>query len=254
MQADDDKIYFGASQDVSITFDGSQAVIEQEAAAGPAGPLSIQILENVGGESLTITQSSTNTVFDITKGVFFFRSQETNGTLITNFQGSGTGWAEFAVYDQDDVNYLQVRHLFGGAQITTAGASPGILDLMNTADNNIRMFISAGSGETRELLVYGYRAGDAKRALEIGVGTFAADAASFDGVSNYHFDGNIRAGVAPGDASAIIQADSTTQGLLLPRMTTAQRNAIAAPATGLLIWNTDTGQLEDYNGAAWAAV
>jgi hypothetical protein len=56
------------------------------------------------------------------------------------------------------------------------------------------------------------------------------------------------------NASAIAEFTSTTKGVLLPRMTTAQRNAIGSPATGLLIWNTDTTQLEDYNGAAWAAV
>jgi hypothetical protein len=41
------------------------------------------------------------------------------------------------------------------------------------------------------------------------------------------------------DASAILDVKSTDKGLLLPRMTLAQRNAIAAPATGLIIYQTD---------------
>jgi hypothetical protein len=36
------------------------------------------------------------------------------------------------------------------------------------------------------------------------------------------------------------------------QLTTAQRNAIATPANGLLIYNTDNSQFEYYNGSAWA--
>ena len=36
------------------------------------------------------------------------------------------------------------------------------------------------------------------------------------------------------------------------QLTTAQRNAIATPASGLLIYNTDDSQFEYYNGSAWA--
>jgi hypothetical protein len=39
--------------------------------------------------------------------------------------------------------------------------------------------------------VTGYRTGDAARNLQIGVGVDAADTASFDGLSNYWFDGNL---------------------------------------------------------------
>lgn len=46
------------------------------------------------------------------------------------------------------------------------------------------------------------------------------------------------AGATP-DPSAILDASSTTQGFLPPRMTTAQRNAMSAPAEGLMIYNTD---------------
>jgi hypothetical protein len=52
------------------------------------------------------------------------------------------------------------------------------------------------------------------------------------------------------DASAMLEVRSTTSGLLIPRMTTAQRDAIAAPvATGLLIYNTTTNAFNYYNGA-----
>ena len=52
-------------------------------------------------------------------------------------------------------------------------------------------------------------------------------------------------------ASAVLEASSTTQGFLPPRMTSTQRNAISSPAAGLMIWNTTDIELEVYNGSLW---
>ena len=54
------------------------------------------------------------------------------------------------------------------------------------------------------------------------------------------------------DASAALEVRSTAQGLLLPRLTTAQRDAIAGPAAGLLVFQTDGTQgLYYYTGVVW---
>jgi trimeric autotransporter adhesin len=54
------------------------------------------------------------------------------------------------------------------------------------------------------------------------------------------------------NASAMLDVKSTTKGLLIPRMTQAQRTAIVAPATGLLVYQTDNpGGFYYYNGAEW---
>lgn len=52
-------------------------------------------------------------------------------------------------------------------------------------------------------------------------------------------------------ASALLDLTSTGKGLLVPRMTTPERNAIAAPATSLLIFNTTTARFEYFDGALW---
>jgi hypothetical protein len=52
-------------------------------------------------------------------------------------------------------------------------------------------------------------------------------------------------------ASAVLQADSTTQGVLFPRMTTAQKLAIASPVGGLQVFDTTLNQMSYYNGTAW---
>jgi len=54
------------------------------------------------------------------------------------------------------------------------------------------------------------------------------------------------------NTSSMLDITSTDKGLLIPRMTTAQRDAVASPASGLLIFNTTTGQLNYYNGS-WKA-
>jgi hypothetical protein len=57
------------------------------------------------------------------------------------------------------------------------------------------------------------------------------------------------------DASAQLDISSTTQGFLIPRLTLVQRNLVAGPATGLMIYQTDnTPGLYTYNGASWQPV
>jgi hypothetical protein len=48
--------------------------------------------------------------------------------------------------------------------------------------------------------------------------------------------------------------NSTTQGFLPPRMTTAQKNAIATPAAGLMIYDTNLNKLCVYTGAGWETI
>lgn len=61
-------------------------------------------------------------------------------------------------------------------------------------------------------------------------------------------------GAAALDGSAVLDVQSTTRGVLFPRMTGAQRDAIAGPTSGLVIYNTDTGKLNLRGAAAWETV
>lgn len=49
------------------------------------------------------------------------------------------------------------------------------------------------------------------------------------------------------DASSVLDVTSTTQGMLTPRMTTAQRSAIVSPANGLIVYDTDLKSFFNYN-------
>tara|TARA_R110002073_G_scaffold57778_4_gene146664 strand:+ start:71432 stop:72526 length:1095 start_codon:yes stop_codon:yes gene_type:complete len=58
-------------------------------------------------------------------------------------------------------------------------------------------------------------------------------------------------GTTSPDASSVLDMTSTTKGVLIPRMTTVQRAAIATPALGLQVYDTDSKAVWSYNGTEW---
>lgn len=61
-------------------------------------------------------------------------------------------------------------------------------------------------------------------------------------------------GTTTPDPSAALDIVTSARGVLIPRMTTAQRDAIGSPATGLVIYNSTTNQFQYYNGTQWESV
>jgi trimeric autotransporter adhesin len=51
--------------------------------------------------------------------------------------------------------------------------------------------------------------------------------------------------------SAMLDVKSTNKGLLIPRLTTVQRNAISSPAAGLLVFDTTLGGIYYYAAGTW---
>jgi hypothetical protein len=65
--------------------------------------------------------------------------------------------------------------------------------------------------------------------------------------------GTFFGGLGAANASAIVEMSSTTKGFLPPRMTTTQRNAIASPAAGLVVYDNTDNKHYGYNGTTWNA-
>jgi hypothetical protein len=89
-------------------------------------------------------------------------------------------------------------------------------------------------------------------------GTYAVNVTDTNGVSNeiFRLDGankNMALGTTTPNASAVLDVSSTTRGFLPPRMTSAQYNAIASPAEGLVVYctNCTTKGLRVFDGANW---
>jgi hypothetical protein len=67
-------------------------------------------------------------------------------------------------------------------------------------------------------------------------------------------DGSAPDGSALLDVSAAALPANAKRGLLIPRMTTAERTAIAAPATGLLVFDSTTNGFWYYDGTVWTSL
>jgi len=61
-------------------------------------------------------------------------------------------------------------------------------------------------------------------------------------------------GTTTPDPSSILEVESSTSGMLTPRMTTAERNAIASPANGLLVYDTDFDLFYFYDSTSWQSL
>ena len=90
-------------------------------------------------------------------------------------------------------------------------------------------FIRNATGYNKTLLQGGYDGGL----------RFSANSAASDYI-------NLR-----NDTTALLEMVSTTKGFLPPRMTTTQKNAIATPAAGLVVYDNTTNKLCCYDGSTW---
>lgn len=63
--------------------------------------------------------------------------------------------------------------------------------------------------------------------------------------------GNVGIGTASPNSVAALDVTSTTKGVLFPRMTTAQRNAILSPPDGLVLYNSTTNKLQVRAAGLW---
>ncbi|MFP4460131.1 MAG: glycine-rich protein [Candidatus Zixiibacteriota bacterium] len=65
---------------------------------------------------------------------------------------------------------------------------------------------------------------------------------------------SIRTGInveSPDVPNAVFEVKSNESGILIPRLTIIERDAIASPATGLMIYNTDCSRFNYYDGTHW---
>lgn len=70
--------------------------------------------------------------------------------------------------------------------------------------------------------------------------------------SNINYQGgSVGIGIAQPDNSSLLDVTSTSKGVLIPRMTKAQRNAIVSPACGLMVYNMDDKCLSIFNCTSW---
>ena len=130
------------------------------------------------------------------------------------------------------------------------GWQGGVGVLTNAAANAVRIKgpLGTGTGATGDII---FQTGNS--AASGTTGHTLSDRVTFKGGT-----GAVGINTTSPDASAQLDIVSTTTGVLFPRMTSTQRDAISSPATGLTLYCTDctatdasTGVMQVYNGSTW---
>lgn len=203
------------------------------------------LIGNGSGFSLANILGTENqvTVVDSAGGITLSAPQDLHSTATPTF-------ADLTVSNLSASQFVKTdgsSQLASATSVLLGSEVDGILPVANggtnsdAALNNNRMMISSGgaivehSAQTQGQVFFG----DAN-------GLPAGD-------TNLQWDNTAKAlGVGgAADASAALDVTSTTKGLLPPRMSTAQRDLIGAPAEGLMIYNTTLKQPQYYNGSIW---
>lgn len=182
-------------------------------------------------------------------GVFYVG--ETNKEFV--FKNSTTGYIDFQT-TSSSTSRLRIFNN-GNVGINTTTDAGYKLDVNGT----VRV---KGTGTTTGVTLSVQNSSSTNLLTVTDAGNFATTTSNFSSVvtnnsNSFQVTGGIAAIRVGGSisvvASAILQADSTTQGFLPPRMTTTQKNAIATPAAGLVVYDTTDNKHYGYNGTTWNA-
>lgn len=174
---------------------------------------------SAGAEMMTL--GDTTNVIAVTEGVnFFLGSQALSSTI------------NFGITEANPV--------------ATVIQTIGVGDHSATAGNEALYTTFTGAGDNSSVTMALY--------TSAGTGAFKIEAENGIFLNASNSGKTVHVGGSGVDASAALKVTATTGGIVPPRLTTVQRDAIATPTTSCFLFNSDTGQFEWYNGAAWTSL
>jgi hypothetical protein len=183
--------------------------------------------------SFTINHSNTETSLVTSNfGPLYFKNNGGGQTRLSLFANGN-----FAINTTTDAGYkLDVNgtmQVSGNINLPTSAQyiGRGISDAIRFANGEVRVSVSTTTGNFSVF------------APSFGLTTFRSLA-----------NGTCLINTTSENASAVLQADSTTKGFLPPRMTTTQKNAIASPASGLVVYDTTLGKLCVRTASSWETI
>ena len=138
----------------------------------------------------------------------------------------------------------------GGSNIAVGqDAGRRILNDSNNITTNDSIFIgqdtrALANNETNQIVIGHAAVGAGSNSVVLGN----------DSINKTILKGSAGIGTTTPNDSAVLDVTSTTKGFLPPRMTTAQKNAIASPAEGLMVYDTDLKKTFTFNGTTWESI
>ena len=192
------------------------------------------------GANVGVNNLSNATAIGASSTVSASNTIQLGNTSVTNVKTSGTITAGVVTYPKTDGTNGQVLTTNGTGTLGWATPTIGVTSVsaINATSNANGATISG----TSIILT-------PADATNGGIITTGTQTIGGDKI----FNGKIQIGAGTSDASAALDIQSTTQGILFPRLTTTQRDAIVNPAIGLTVYNTTTGSIESYLGKTSSA-
>jgi hypothetical protein len=132
----------------------------------------------------------------------------------------------------------------GGAIFGRRDASTGVF---GDFDNRGQLILSGETSTTKRLAL----GVDTSAGTMVGVIQAIEASVNVRSLALNPAGGNVGIGTSSPNAAAALDVSSTTQGVLFPRMTTAQRDAISSPPDGLVLYNTTDSKLQVRAGGSW---
>ena len=160
--------------------------------------------------------------------------------LQVNAPGALSTDLAFKIRNSANTADLLVTNGLGNVGIGTSAPTGGKLHLQGTSGAPSLYIKQGGDAAGDGLMMYGATSASSARMYVDSGGNWNFNRGGTDILSIRPSFNNVGIGIAYPAASAKLDVTSTTQGFLPPRMTNAQRIAIATPAVGLCVYCTDT--------------
>jgi hypothetical protein len=209
------------------------------------GDANIISADNLGGNTLSVFANNLTQGIGISYNTISLIGSSSNINLTLSPKGTGMLLITSSI---TQVNNLGQVYAFGNSINGNYGTNANSSLILNYSG------AAAGTTYFRDTLIYNGKAAQIAQ-FTGSTGNFLINTTTDAG---FKLDVNGTARVqsklsvgTPTAASAVMEVTSTTQGFLPPRMTNAQMLAIAAPAAGLVVYDTTNNKHCGYNGTAW---
>ncbi|MFH6999351.1 hypothetical protein ACHRVZ_15580 [Flavobacterium sp. FlaQc-57] len=231
---------------------GSQSI-----SIGADAGLKTLILGSLTGTSSTDIQSGSGglKLNPAANGVVLIGNSSGTGSITlgssTNSQivniGAGTGSSTVNLATASGTNLVNIGGSLGASATSIHSGSGGLVldpgSLGGVVIGNVsgEGTISLGSSTGSQIINLG--TGTGASTVNIATGSTVANSITLGGTKSL-----VSVGEAPLESSAAFSVNSTKKGVLPPRMTTTERDAIVSPAEGLIVYNKSTKLLEVNTG------